>query len=77
VYWGRIVILRSGTAAPGWSVLLVVSFALAANVMQVANVVGWPFAPGPVPFILGCMAGLLGSGVIFVYLVLMTPSRSS
>jgi hypothetical protein len=50
-------------------------FTLAATVLQIGNVVGWPFAPGPVPFILGCMSGILGSGVIFVYLVLMTPSR--
>jgi hypothetical protein len=72
--WGRSVIVRRGRPAPGWSVLLVLLVTAGAAAAQAGNVIAWPYAPGPVPFILGLMAGLLGSGTIFVYLVLITHS---
>lgn len=70
---GRRIIVRRGQPAPGWSLLLVAAVSLAAALAQLGNVLGWPYAPGPVPFLLGLMAGLLGSGSIFVYLVLIRP----
>jgi hypothetical protein len=73
---GRSVILRSGRPAPGWSVVLILFLSLAATGAQVCNLVSWPYAPGPVPFILGLMAGLAGGGAVFVYLVLIPPSPS-
>lgn len=70
---GRRIILRRGRPAPGWSILLVVVVSLSASLAQLGNVFGWPWAPGPVPFLLGLVAGLVGSGSIFVYLVLIRP----
>lgn len=70
---GRRIIIRRGRPAPGWSLLLVFALSLAAAMAQVGNVLGWPYTPGPVPFLLGLLAGLLGSGSIFVYLVLIRP----
>jgi hypothetical protein len=72
--WGRATILRTGTAAPGWSVILVLVVAAAATAAQAGNMMSWPYDPGPVPYIMGLLAGLLGSAVIFVYLVLITPA---
>lgn len=43
--------------------------------VQVGNGVAWPFHPGPVPFLLGLLAGRFGSGAIFVYLVLVRPAE--
>ncbi len=65
--------MRQGRPAPGWSILLILVAAMAAALAQVGNILGWPYAPGPVPFLLGLMVGLVGSGSIFVYLVLIRP----
>ena len=70
---GRRVIVRGGQPAPGWSLLLITAVSLAAALAQLGNVLGWPYAPGPVPFLLGLVVGLVGSGAIFVYLVLIRP----
>jgi len=70
---GRRIIVRQGRPAPAWSILLVLALSLSAALAQLANVFGWPYAPGPVPFLLGLVAGLVGSGAIFVYLVLIRP----
>ena len=70
---GRRVILREGRSAPSWSLGVVFLIVLASCVAQVGNMIGWPYSSGPVPFLLGLMAGLIGSGSIFVYLVLIRP----
>lgn len=70
---GRRVIMRRGRPAPGWSVLLIAAASVSAALAQLGNALGWPYAPGPVPFLLGLMVGLVGSGSIFVYLVLIQP----
>jgi hypothetical protein len=70
---GRRVIRREGRSAPGWSVGLIFLIVLATCVAQAGNVIGWPYPSGPVPFLLGLLAGLIGSGSIFVYLVLIRP----
>lgn len=70
---GRRIIMRRGRPAPGWSISLIVAVSLSAALAQLGNVLGWPYAPGPVPFLLGLVAGLVGSGAIFVYLVLIRP----
>ncbi|MGA7296693.1 MAG: hypothetical protein WBW92_04180 [Rhodanobacteraceae bacterium] len=70
---GRRIIKRRGRPAPGWSLLLVSLVSLCAVLAQVGNVLAWPYRPGPVPFLLGLLAGLVGSGAIFVYLVLIRP----
>jgi hypothetical protein len=74
---GRRIILREGRAAPAWSVGLILMIALAAGLAQMGNLFSWPYAPGPVPFLLGLLAGLVGSGSIFVYLVLIRPDREA
>jgi len=38
-------------------------------------VVGWPYSPGVVPYLPGLLAGLIGSGSIFVHLVLIRPDQ--
>lgn len=73
---GRRIIVRRGRPAPSWSILLTFTLALSAAMAQLGNVLGWPYAPGPVPFLLGLLAGLVGSGAIFVYLVLIRPKPS-
>lgn len=70
---GRKIILREGRSAPGWSVGIIFLMALASCLGQVGNMLGWPYPSGPVPFLLGLMVGLIGSGSIFVYLVLVRP----
>lgn len=70
---GRTVILKQGRRAPGWSVLVIFVLALGATTAQAGNVLAWPFLPGPVPFLVGLLVGLIGSGSIFVYLVLIRP----
>jgi hypothetical protein len=49
--------------------------ALVACLAQLGNVINWPFSAGPLPFLLALIAGLIGSGAIFVYLVLIRPDR--
>ena len=70
----RRIIQRTGRAVPNWSVGLVFLIILMAGLVQVGNASGWPFAPGPVPFLLGLLAGLFGSGAILVYLALVRPT---
>jgi hypothetical protein len=73
---GRRVIVAHGTPAPGWSIVLIVGVVAAVSLVQLGNVAGWPYAPGPVPFILALMSGLVASGAIFVYIVLIRPEES-
>ena len=70
---GRRAIVAQGTPAPGWSIVLIVLVIGAVSLAQLGNVLAWPYEPGPVPFILSLMTGLLASGVIFVYIVLIRP----
>jgi hypothetical protein len=72
---GRRIIVREGRPAPGWSVALVLLVAMAACLAQLGNVMNWPFQSGPLPFLFALIAGLIGSGSIFVYLVLIRPDR--
>ncbi|MDP2530352.1 MAG: hypothetical protein Q8W51_11530 [Candidatus Palauibacterales bacterium] len=72
---GRRVILREGRPAPAWSLLIVLMIGAGAALAQGGNVVGWPYSPGVVPYLLGLLAGLIGSGSIFVYLVLIRPHQ--
>ena len=74
---GRRIILREGRPAPGWSLLTVLAIAAGATLAQAGNVVGWPYPPGVVPYLLGLLAGLIGSGAIFVYLVLVRPHQGA
>lgn len=73
---GRKIILKHGNAAPGWSITLIALLALVAFLLQIGNIAGWPFTPGPFAYVFGLVAGLLGSGAIFVYLVLIRPRPS-
>jgi hypothetical protein len=77
VFTGRRIIVREGRAAPGWSVALVLMVALAACLAQLGNVMNWPYSAGPIPFLLALIAGLIGSGSIFVYLVLIRPDQEN
>lgn len=70
---GRRIIMRQGRPAPAWSLLTIWAVSITAVLVQLGNVLSWPYAPGPVPFLLGLVAGLMGSGAIFVYLVLIRP----
>ena len=72
---GRRVIVAHGTPAPGWSIALIVGVIAVVSFSQLGNVIGWPYEPGPVPFILALMTGLIASGVIFVYIVLIRPDE--
>jgi hypothetical protein len=69
---GRRIIVAKGRPAPNWSVGLVLMVSVAAFLAQFANMMNW-FTPGPVPYLLGLLSGLVGSGAIFVYLVLIRP----
>jgi hypothetical protein len=51
--------------------------ALAACLAQLGNVMNWPYSAGPIPFLLALIAGLIGSGSIFVYLVLIRPDQEN
>lgn len=73
---GRKTILKYGTAAPGWSVALVALLGLVAFLLQIGNVLSWPFAPGPFAYVVGLVVFLIGSGAIFVYLVLIRPETA-
>ena len=70
---GRKVIIEHGTPAPRWSLALIASVSLLGFLLQVGNVLAWPFGPGPFAYVVGLIAGLIGSGSIFVYLVLIRP----
>lgn len=72
---GRNIIVKQGQVAPGWSVAIVGAAGVLSAIVQLFNVFGWPYHPGPVPFLIALLAGLLGSAVIFVYLVLIRTSE--
>ena len=68
---GRKLIIAHGRPAPGWSIALLVLVMVTVALAQLGNTLAWPFQPGPVPFILALMMGLVASGAIFVYMVLI------
>ncbi len=71
---GRRIILAHGRPAPLWSLALILLITSLAAAAQLGNVFEWPYSAGAVPYLVGLLAGLLGSGTIFVYLVLIRPS---
>jgi hypothetical protein len=64
---------RSEAGAP--ASILAVTWALsgALLLLQAANALAWPFAPGPLPYLLGLLIWLLWSAILFGFLVLFRP----
>lgn len=60
-------------APPKWAFFPLWTFWGLAPLLQILNGIGWPFDPGPVPYMVGLLSWLMAAAELFGIIVLLRP----